>query len=1127
MRHIQNTFSSIFIALCTLTLAWGQQEVFPLETIIQRGHEKPIDAAAFSPDGAYALTGSKDNSIKLWDLNSGFELRTFHWHTDYIRDVRFSHHGKWILSTGADDRVIVQEVMTGLKLFDFSLKDRSLRRSVFTADDRFVISTDNKGHLLVWDLSTSNAVNHFKKSYTVNLEEAYTGSKTSLIATLTGNETLDLVRLATQDTVWTRQLGEVHTYAIRPDEKEMAVGSSELVTWIVDTESGELKHTLISDQEHKCRGCNTRVAYSHDGKLLLSGANKNGLTLWKTSNYKKINTLKPQKDGIKFISFSADDQFFMVQTQQEVTVYETKTCQKVYSYRSETLDDLEVRFSPAKNQILIPTLNHTLTLVDVPSGKHQKVLKGYLNEDKKDGMNMSYNNWVQGALLQYVSMKTGVAVSPNSKWIVKGNVDSTVFVIDLKTGSQIKKLKGHQKMVYRMAFSPDGKVLATAGADRYIILWDTQTWTEIGRLQGHVNVVFDLAFNSSGTKLVSSAWDGYLLTWDLKTQKILHWESLEGTSVYTAAFLPKDYYLLTGDLSQKVLLREEDTQQQYGQLVGHSSLLSGVDFDKQNNKMYTSSWDGTVKEWSIGSQMITDKHTQHQAPVYCVEFLPLRHWVVSGGADNQLVVWDTRSHSIVKKLSGHHAAVTEVAVGLQEQYMVSTSADGEVKVWDLETLTELYSYLQINQQDWLVTNTYGYFDGSAGALKLVTYVKGLKAVPITSLFEKYYTPSLSKRILEGEEFTSLDEEINQDLKAVPVLKTYFSGEANYLVDTDTGMVSKSDYVALEYDLVSPDPGTHTIRVFKNQKVVQNVLTSSKTRSSERKLTVHLDHGLNTIQTVALNAQNIESEQTTLEVYFDGEKGKTDLYLVAIGVNDYKNPSYHLNYALQDAQAFAKNIVKGTDSLFNQTHVRVVKNANRKDVTTALDQVKTEIGPEDVFIFFYAGHGAMDQQADSSQFYLVLRDVVSMYGAQQLQENGFSAQDLSEVSRQIAAEKQLYVIDACHSGGMLQTMASRGQQREKALAQLARSTGTFFLTASQDVQYANESNELKHGVFTYSLLEVLGGKDTTLSRDTKITVSELKTYVEERVPELSRLYKGYTQYPTSYGYGQDFPVVIVR
>jgi uncharacterized caspase-like protein len=150
----------------------------------------------------------------------------------------------------------------------------------------------------------------------------------------------------------------------------------------------------------------------------------------------------------------------------------------------------------------------------------------------------------------------------------------------------------------------------------------------------------------------------------------------------------------------------------------------------------------------------------------------------------------------------------------------------------------------------------------------------------------------------------------------------------------------------------------------------------------------------------------------------------------------------------------------------------------------------------------------------------------MYEADEmLKKLGISANEIGEFSKNIKAQKQLFVIDACQSGGAMQTLAMRGAAEEKAIAQLARSTGTYFIAASGTEQFATEVSELGHGVFTYAVIEALKG--SCKSQDGRVTVNLLKSCVEDLVPELSKKHKGQPQFPTGYGFGMDFPIVIVK
>ena len=111
--------------------------------------------------------------------------------------------------------------------------------------------------------------------------------------------------------------------------------------------------------------------------------------------------------------------------------------------------------------------------------------------------------------------------------------------------------------------------------------------------------------------------------------------------------------------------------------------------------------------------------------------------------------------------------------------------------------------------------------------------------------------------------------------------------------------------------------------------------------------------------------------------------------------------------------------------------------------------------------------------------------------------------------------------------MVDLLSTRGAAEEKAIAQLARSTGTYWLAASGTEQFAIEFKELGHGLFTHTILLGLRGQADGGNLDKKITVKELSAFLNDMVPELSEKYKGRAQYPHSYGYGQDFPIVIVK
>jgi WD40 repeat protein len=109
----------LFIMLATATLARSQS----IETIIQKGHELAVTAVAVSPDSNYVATASRDKSAKVWNLNSGREVRSFLGHQASVIALDFSNDGKYLITGSNDHTVKIWEIKTGKQTLSISLDD--------------------------------------------------------------------------------------------------------------------------------------------------------------------------------------------------------------------------------------------------------------------------------------------------------------------------------------------------------------------------------------------------------------------------------------------------------------------------------------------------------------------------------------------------------------------------------------------------------------------------------------------------------------------------------------------------------------------------------------------------------------------------------------------------------------------------------------------------------------------------------------------------------------------------------------------------------------------------------------------------------------------------------------------
>ena len=230
----------------------------------------------------------------------------------------------------------------------------------------------------------------------------------------------------------------------------------------------------------------------------------------------------------------------------------------------------------------------------------------------------------------------------------------------------------------------------------------------------------------------------------------------------------------------------------------------------------------------------------------------------------------------------------------------------------------------------------------------------------------------------------------------------------------------------------------------------------------------------------------------------------------------------LNYAKPDAESFGM-VLNEKGSLFKNVELHSLYDgeASRINILKKLEELSAKIHQEDVFIFYYAGHGSMVD----NQFFFIPSESSRLYDISALQREAIEASVLQEKLKNIKALKQLIVMDACQSGASVELLATRGAAEEKAIAQLSRSAGIHVMASAGSEQFATEFTELGHGLFTYLLIKALQGDADGAPKDGKVTIYELKSYLDDQVPEMTQKMKGKPQYPYTFSRGQDFPIVI--
>jgi WD40 repeat protein/serine/threonine protein kinase len=598
-------------------------------------HESAVYSAAFSSDGQYLATATKDGLVRLWRAKTGQELRKWPAHDKNATCVHFSPDSRWLASGGWDAKVKVWDVQAVLQgevqapLCQLGHTSRVWSVS-FSPDGRRLASAGGRqdeeiGELKVWDMPAG--------------QEALTVSSFT---------------------------SAVRCVQFSPDGRRLATASSGLVK-LWDAQTGQEQLTLRSPD----RGDVLEVAFSPDGRRLAAvGGNfrvypDREVEVWDTQTGQQILSLHGHVGALRSVAFSADGRrLASAGLDQAVKVWDAATGQQVLTLRGHIDNVLCVAFSPDSHQLASGGTDQTVriwdaTPVEREPGPEYRTLRGHT-----------------GAV-------TDVAFHPtDGRTLAAAGTDGTVRLWDFGGGKEVGTLPGSPSAFsLRIAYSPDGRRLAGVSGERPDVrVWDVATAKEICTFPGHSAPVLCVAFSPDGRHAASAGFDFTVHVWDATTGKDVQALKDHDWPIQGVAFSPDGRHLASGSADSSVRVWDWAAGQQLAVLEPrHAARVANVAFSRDGKVLASASWDRTIKLWDTATWKLLHDLRDPTGAVQCVAFGRDRR-LAWGSTDGTVKVWDGPGTE-TQVLRGHTSWVQGVAFSPDGQWIASASLDGTVKIW--------------------------------------------------------------------------------------------------------------------------------------------------------------------------------------------------------------------------------------------------------------------------------------------------------------------------------------------------------------------------------------------------------------------------------------------------------------
>ncbi len=565
-----------------------------------------IRVLTFAPDGIHALSGGSEDTVILWDITTGQQIREFKGHTNDVTDASFSPDMRSIATGSFDGQAIIWDIATGQPQHTFQLPN-ALRRTAFSPDGTRLLTVGGFSQVIQWDIAKESEILQFDSSDEDLLYADYSpdgklivAGGTSAVAWVFDAVTGVLVQEFKGHTDWiwktrfspdgtmiltcsddrTIRLWDVATgkqlqvfrHATAVKDVEFTLGGKQVLSLSWDRTARLWDVTTGQEIQRLTAIKNSRpwdLAISPDGRTALT-SEYGGFLIWDLSGAKLPMTLKGHTNPVTIVRASADGSLVMTaSTDRDLRIWDAHTGKLIRTLTPEgAVGFLNADLSPDGQYAIASYFDRTVFLWKVASGEliaryqtrnwpniafARDSSRVYISDDRAEVYESATGKRVFGKGVQ-VSVPGPLAPSPDGQWLAqRGVVTIGLVVFNTRTGQLTRAYSEtvNLREVFwddALAFSPDSRSIAAGFGDGSVRIFSIEGGP--GRvLVGHTEAVQGLAFSPDGEYLLSGSADKTARLWDVASgQEVGRFTTLAG--INSVAF--------TGDGVQAIIGSDDD-----------------------------------------------------------------------------------------------------------------------------------------------------------------------------------------------------------------------------------------------------------------------------------------------------------------------------------------------------------------------------------------------------------------------------------------------------------------------------------------------------------------------------------------------------------------------------------------
>jgi WD40 repeat protein len=589
-----------------------------------KGGKVHLQDVAIAPDGRRALAAGWGKRLISWDIETGQKLWSKRGHSDDIEFVELTADGNMAVTGSLDEELICWEVSSGRETARLKGHKHPVVAGAISPDGRYAISGDTDANLVLWDLEARSRI------YKFHIDPRNDNIRRGITAlSLSADAKVAAIATGYEDRMAVDYLGPDH--------------GGRLLLWDLEAED------LI--QEFTGHDLPVQdVAFSSDGRLLLSASSDKTVKLWAVHTGQCRRTLVGHSRSVQAVAFADHDRFAISGGWEGNAIL----------WDIEGVESKEASGTPATSE------GHSLWVrsADISPDGAVAVTS---SDDRRVILWNAKTGQASQTLNDHEAAVNSVKLSRDASLAISGDQNGRIAVWDTKTGERVRGFETEKGSIHAVNISLDGRTAFSGSLYGWLALWDLEThellhaFKHAGELDDDdADGILAIALSRDGSTAVTASEDSTILfVWDV--EPILHLRS----------------ELIAADRKKKLTMQE--FFQEHFALKRHSSGVLALDGDGEGHRLLSGSADHTVILWDLLRKRKLKQLEGHSQIVSSVAFAGAQR-AVSTSWDRTVVVWDLDSARPAARLYVENPVWTVAAA---DQHVIAGDTGGLVYFFEI------------------------------------------------------------------------------------------------------------------------------------------------------------------------------------------------------------------------------------------------------------------------------------------------------------------------------------------------------------------------------------------------------------------------------------------------------------